>query len=272
MAKFLTTTGTSSAIEEIIRKATSRLVLVTPYLMLNKHIEQRLKDADERGVSMTIIYGKKDMSAGQLKFLEQLAYLEIYYCQNLHAKCYYNETTLVMSSMNLYEYSEKNNREIGVQFDINEDQEVFKDACEEIKSIIRASIIQQYNSSAPKLVEPWTKLNNFHLPLLKEMLCSEYKKLDFSITSERITANITENVKLDIDHRVFFRFDKPDASNSLKQTLNEGNVFKERSFSGYKHVSFYLPKAYVPEVNGDSQREIADYFMEYIGVVMKVIS
>jgi hypothetical protein len=272
MAKFLTTTGTSSAIEEIIRKAVSQLVLVTPYLKLNKHIEQRLKDANKRRVNMTIIYGKTELAPNQIACLEQLEYLDVFYCENLHAKCYYNETTMVMSSMNLYEFSEKNNREIGVQFDVHEDQDLFAEACEEIESIISASESMQSSVSKAKLVHPWLNISNFHLPLLEKMLSHEYPNIDFNLTSDFITAQVSEKVKLEIDYRIFFRFSTEEASDSFKKILNDGLIFKERSFSGYKHVSFYIPKDYKPKVNEEWQKKIADYFMEYIRVAIVKIS
>ncbi len=44
MVKFLTTTGTASCIEDIVKKALNQLTLITPYLKLSKQFEQRLKD------------------------------------------------------------------------------------------------------------------------------------------------------------------------------------------------------------------------------------
>ena len=36
------------------------------------------------------------------------------YCKNLHAKCYLNGNRALLTSMNLYEFSQVNNHEIGV--------------------------------------------------------------------------------------------------------------------------------------------------------------
>ena len=55
--------------------------------------------------------------------------------KNLHAKCYLNEQSAVIGSMNMYEFSEKNNREMGVLVTKEDDPEVFKDAWKETKSI-----------------------------------------------------------------------------------------------------------------------------------------
>ena len=271
MAKFLTTTGTSSAIEKIILKAADQLVIVTPYLKLNKHIEQRLSDASKRGVNMKIIYGKKELAHDQIAFLKQLEYLDLLYCENLHAKCYYNETTMVMTSMNLYEYSEKNNREIGAQFDVKEDYHLFRDAREEIESIISASKIIKNKALKAELIDPWVQLDNFHLPLLKRMLSHEYPNISFNLTSDFIIAQISDNIRLEIDHRTYFKFSTQEASSSFKKKLDDGLVYKERSFCSLKNVGFYMPKDYKPQVNEEWQKKIADYFMNYIRLAIAEI-
>ena len=55
--------------------------------------------------------------------------------KNLHAKCYLNEKMAVIGSMNMYEFSEKNNREMGVLVTREHDPDVFEDAWNETKSI-----------------------------------------------------------------------------------------------------------------------------------------
>ena len=63
MAEFLTTQGTSYHIENIIKNAKNKLVLISPYLKLSKTFFERLKDADRRGVKITLVYGKKDLNS-----------------------------------------------------------------------------------------------------------------------------------------------------------------------------------------------------------------
>lgn len=45
--------------------------------------------------------------------LHSLDNLTIMNHPNVHAKCYLNDSSMIVCSMNLYEYSEKNNREMG---------------------------------------------------------------------------------------------------------------------------------------------------------------
>jgi hypothetical protein len=108
MAEFLTTNGTSLQIENIIIDAKTKLILVSPYLQLSKTLYERLKDASNRNVVIKIIYGKDELKPNEKNSLAELKNVEIYFFENLHAKCYFNETKMVITSMNMYEFSEKN--------------------------------------------------------------------------------------------------------------------------------------------------------------------
>ncbi|MBM4432837.1 MAG: hypothetical protein FJ025_02405, partial [Chloroflexi bacterium] len=111
MAKFLTRRGTAWQIESIINSAQEKLVLVCPYLRVPDDIFQGIRHADERKVKIVVIYGKEEPSSDKKKQLEQLEQLKqlnnlsLYYHKDLHAKCFFNEESMVITSMNLYEYS-----------------------------------------------------------------------------------------------------------------------------------------------------------------------
>ena len=55
--------------------------------------------------------------------------------ENLHAKCYINEESMVITSMNMYEYSENNNWEMGILIRKQDDAKVFEEAIREVESI-----------------------------------------------------------------------------------------------------------------------------------------
>jgi hypothetical protein len=140
MASFLTTNGVSNAIEQIIINAHQKLELVSPYLKISSILLVRLQDADRRGVPITIVYGKEDLTPEQRSQLNQLKNLKLLFCGNLHAKCYANESSCVLSSMNMYEFSEKNNREMGVLISAAEDAVLYRDTMAEVELIIRSSV------------------------------------------------------------------------------------------------------------------------------------
>ena len=139
MAEFLTTNGTSYNIENIIIDAKGRLILISPYLQLSKTFYERLKDASNRNVRVTIVYGKDELKPNEKNSLAELKNVELKFFQNLHAKCYLNETKMVITSMNMYEFSEKTNREMGVLIDSKQDKELFDKAVAEVKSILESS-------------------------------------------------------------------------------------------------------------------------------------
>ena len=139
MAEFLTTQGTSFYLEQIILKAKERLILISPYLSISKTFLERLKDADERGVEITIVYGKKELQSDEESKLLSLRNLSLCFFENLHAKCYLNEQQVIITSMNMYEFSEKNNREMGVLINSQKDPQMFRDAIAEVTSIISFS-------------------------------------------------------------------------------------------------------------------------------------
>lgn len=139
MLEFLTTAGTASNIEKIIIDAKSKLVLVTPYLKLTKILFDRLRDADKRGVKITLLFRDQDIPVDIHSLLGELKYLSAFCSSNLHAKCYFNEDRMVITSMNMYDFSEKNNREMGVLILRKSDDELFTQAVSEAQSIQEAS-------------------------------------------------------------------------------------------------------------------------------------
>ena len=140
MIKFVTTSGTAYHLEQIISSAEESITLISPYLKLTQNFIERLQDADKRGVTITIVYGKKQLKEPQMAMLRKLSGLNLHFSKNLHAKCYSNERSCLISSMNLYEYSEKNNREMGVYIERQGNEDLFKDVMVECKSILHSSV------------------------------------------------------------------------------------------------------------------------------------
>jgi len=150
MAKFLTSRGTTLEIENIINKATSGLVLISPFIRIPGSLFQNLKAADQRGMKISIVYGKNQLEPNTLKQLKELKNAKLYFLSNLHAKCYFNEQSMVITSLNLYDFSEQNNREMGVLINKQEDQEVFTDAVREARMIISLATRSDSNIQVAK--------------------------------------------------------------------------------------------------------------------------
>ena len=140
MAKFLTTTGISYRLEEIIKTAEERLVLISPFLRVNERIKELLEDKDRLKMDVRVIYGKNQLQPEENNWLESMASIRTSYCKNLHAKCYLNENEALLTSMNLYEFSQVNNNEMGILISREEEPALYREVWEEAQRIVRVSV------------------------------------------------------------------------------------------------------------------------------------
>ena len=139
MAKFLNTSATNYFLEELIKEAKDRLILISPFLRLNDRIKELLSDKNRLKIDVRIVYGKSELQPAEIAWLNELSYVRTSFCKNLHAKCYLNEELCIVTSLNLYEFSQVNNNEMGVLFRRSEDTDLYRDAYEESQRIIRIS-------------------------------------------------------------------------------------------------------------------------------------
>lgn len=139
MAKFLSTTGTNYHLEELIKGASDRLILISPFLKLNDRMKELLADKNRLKIDVRIVYGKSELQPQEIEWLRGLTYIRTSFCKNLHAKCYMNEEMCIITSLNLYEFSQVNNNEMGILIQRSDDGQLYKDAYEEAQRIIRIS-------------------------------------------------------------------------------------------------------------------------------------
>ena len=139
MAKFLNTSATNYFLEELIKDAADRLVLISPYLKLNDRVKELLADKNRLKIDVRIVYGKSELQPAEITWLREQTYIRTSFCKNLHAKCYLNEELCIVTSLNLYEFSQVNNNEMGILIRRSEDPDLYRDAYEEAQRIIRIS-------------------------------------------------------------------------------------------------------------------------------------
>lgn len=139
MAKFLTTNGINYVIEEIIKTARERLILVSPYLKLNDRIKELLSSGYRPDVDTQIVYGKRELDAPERQWLNSVPHVLTRFCQNLHSKCYLNENLAVITSLNLHLFSQQNNNEMGVMIKRANDHQLYADVVTEVDRLIRIS-------------------------------------------------------------------------------------------------------------------------------------
>ncbi|WP_198331168.1 phospholipase D family protein [Psychrobacter aquimaris] len=155
MAKFLNSSGTTYHLEELIKNASDRLIIISPYLKLNERIKELLEDRNRLKIDIRIVYGKNDLHPEEINWLKNLTFIRTSFCKNLHAKCYLNENECIITSLNLYEFSQVNNNEMGVLIYRNEDAKLYADTYEEAQRIIRIS--DEVRMSLEKVTETDSK-------------------------------------------------------------------------------------------------------------------
>jgi len=158
MAKFLNTSGTTYHLEELIKKSSDRLILISPYLKLNERIKELLEDKKRLKSDIRIVYGKSDLQPEEINWLKNLTFIRTSFCKNLHAKCYMNENECIITSLNLYEFSQINNNEMGILIARDADNQLYSDAYEEAQRIIRIS--EEVRMSVDKVNEMSTTSEN----------------------------------------------------------------------------------------------------------------
>jgi hypothetical protein len=139
MAKFLNTSATNYFLEELIKGASDRLILISPFLKLNDRMKELLADKNRLKIDVRIVYGKSELQPQEIEWLRSLTFIRTSFCKNLHAKCYMNEEMCIVTSLNLYEFSQINNNEMGILIHRGEDSQLYKDAYDEAQRIIRIS-------------------------------------------------------------------------------------------------------------------------------------
>lgn len=139
MAKFLDTTGVSHYLQQLINKANDRLIIISTYLKINERIKQSLEDKNRMKIDIRVVYGKNELQPEENNWLKSMTSIRSSFCKDLHAKCYLNENEAILTSMNLYQFSQVNNNEMGILIDKTNDPELYKDIYEEALRLIRAS-------------------------------------------------------------------------------------------------------------------------------------
>lgn len=189
MAKFLDTQAISNELMKLIKEAKDKIILVSYSFKVNPQIQERLKTASKVGTlsEIVIVYGKTDLKESELSWIKEIQDLKIYEKSNLHAKCYLNEQKAIICSMNLYDYSQQNNIEMGILISKEHDSESYEELMKEIVNIkingIRKSLEDLQNKATGISISKTTIDNNAH-----------DKKIDIKEPQE--TLNLSQELNL----------------------------------------------------------------------------
>jgi hypothetical protein len=149
MVQFLNTTAAYSEIENIVNRAEKKVVLISPFIRMPRLLLQRLSHAGEnRGIKIVVICRKKELQPDEYSALSKIPHLEIIDLPNLHAKCFFNEKSMVITSLNLYESSPASHREMGVLITQDKEPAAFTDAVSEADFLLQTA----YKGEADKMI------------------------------------------------------------------------------------------------------------------------
>jgi hypothetical protein len=139
MAKFLNTTGVSYHLEELIKGTKDRLILISPYLQFNDRIKEHINNLNIQKRDIRIVYRENKLQLEENNWLESQIGVRTSINKNLHAKCYLNENEAIITSMNLYEFSQLNNNEMGIYISKAQDPDLYNATFEEAQRLLTIS-------------------------------------------------------------------------------------------------------------------------------------
>lgn len=126
MNKFITGENLENAVYEIIWEAKKNLIIVSPFIKLDDYFKRLFDNhINNPKLHILIVFGKneteksKSLSNDDFNYFKKFLNISIVYVPNLHAKYYGNDKKGVITSINLYDYSFKNNIEFGVYSELN---------------------------------------------------------------------------------------------------------------------------------------------------------
>ncbi len=121
MAKFLTGNELNAEVEKIFASSTKMIVLISPYIKLHERYASTLKTKQkDPNLQIIIVFGKNEeditrsMKNEDFELFKAFPNIQIRYEKRLHAKYYANESSAILTSMNLHSFSQDNNIEAGV--------------------------------------------------------------------------------------------------------------------------------------------------------------
>jgi phosphatidylserine/phosphatidylglycerophosphate/cardiolipin synthase-like enzyme len=190
--KFLNTSGLNYHIEELIKNSEKYLILISPYLKLNEKIKYFLSEKSQNGVVIKIIYGKKK-EIQDLNFFNSLKNTETLYLDNLHSKLYFNEKEAILTSLNLYDFSQINNYEMGIFFSKETETELFSQMLDEVQQIAKTAKKTNFEQ------ETKHKKNTQDTIKYSKLTTSKFAK-ELKISTKELIQNLTKFGYLKIEN------------------------------------------------------------------------
>jgi RNA polymerase-binding transcription factor DksA len=145
MARFLKGNDLNAELEKIFETAEQNIILISPYIKLHERYKSSLlTKLHNENIEITVLFGKNEndmsrsMKQEDFDFFKQFPNIEILHEERLHAKYYANESKAILTSMNLYGYSQNNNIEAGILIEnsLTKDKNIDNETWEYFKTVL----------------------------------------------------------------------------------------------------------------------------------------
>lgn len=219
MAKYLDTAHITSELMELLKEAKERIILVTYSIQVNTQIQERLKTKSKLGTlgEITLIYGNTKPKKSELQWMSEINDLKVWQKKNLHAKCYINEKKAIICSMNLYDYSQTTNVEMGFLITKEEDPEAYSQMMEDIDDL-------RINGER---IKPW--LENDDIPIEKtisQLIVNEKENKSDLTYRQQIKKQLLEFLRNDLSIHFKQKSDSILSNQAILEIISNGNISK----------------------------------------------
>lgn len=145
MSVFLTENDLNAALSEILESAKYELIIISPYIKLHDRYKSILKTKlHNPDLTIIVVFGKnendkeKSLNKDDFEFFKQFPNIQIRYEKRLHAKIFANDENVLITSMNLYDYSQDTNIESGILSEVY-DKKIGKKAMDYFERVVEQS-------------------------------------------------------------------------------------------------------------------------------------
>ena len=121
---FVTTAAISFYLEKMLEEAEKKIIIISPYIKMSLRVRSILIDKINNNVDVNFIH-REDFEHDGIN-------IKTFKRKNLHAKCFLTEKYALIGSMNLYDYSQVNNDEMGIFVTKKENFELYTNIEKEV--------------------------------------------------------------------------------------------------------------------------------------------
>jgi len=135
-AEFLSSVGTSYQIDRLISEANNEIVFLVPVMKLHESVILKFKQADQRNVRITLLYGKERNQIRGQRWYKEFKNLRILYHDKLNTFFYRNEKEMILTSMGLSDLSGNLRADMGLLVAKMRDRKAYEDGIYEQELLI----------------------------------------------------------------------------------------------------------------------------------------